>query len=73
MRPVTSDIENRATIPAPPATASRCPRLAFSDVQSTEVYDPEHKAPTAALTSIGSPSAVPVPCASRVNEACTAF
>ncbi|SKU09410.1 Uncharacterised protein [Mycobacteroides abscessus subsp. abscessus] len=53
--------------PAIPAAASRCPMFVFADPinSGSLVSRPMPYAAPAACASIGSPSDVPVPCASR--------
>ena len=58
MQAVESGTANNDAVPAPPATASRWPRLALSEVDATST---SFSACAAAPTSIGSPKAVPVP------------
>ncbi len=52
--------------PAMPAAVSRCPMLVFTEpsAQYPDRSVPSRKASVSAATSMGSPSGVPVPCAS---------
>jgi hypothetical protein len=64
--PIDRAKDNYATAPAPPATASRCPMFALSDVHTISAPNVQ-SAPMTAPTSTGSPSAVPVPWASKAT------
>lgn len=73
IRPFCKGTAKMVCNPAAAAAASRCPTLALSEVHATsgahrktcEVHFDTLNVATTAPSSIGSPSAVPVPCVSR--------
>ena len=61
---VRSSIQTALISPATPAAVSRCPTLLFALPRAMDPVGAPRSAAASAATSTGSPSGVPVPCAS---------